>query len=65
MCSGAILLYGIPKVIIGENKTFMGEEELLFNRGVEIDVLQDKRCIRMMNEFISQYPSLWNEDIGK
>ena len=65
MCSGAILLYGIPKVIIGENKTFMGEEELLFNRGVEIDVLQDKRCIRMMNEFISQHPGLWNEDIGK
>ena len=65
MCSGAILLYGIPKVIIGENKTFMGEEELLFNRGVKIDVLQDKRCIGMMNEFISQYPELWNEDIGK
>jgi creatinine deaminase len=65
MCSGAILLYGIPKVIIGENNTFMGEEELLFNRGVEIDVLRDKRCIRMMNEFISQYPDLWNEDIGK
>jgi creatinine deaminase len=65
MCSGAILLYGIPKVIIAENKTFMGEEELLFNRGVEINVLQDKRCIRMMNEFISQHPSLWNEDIGK
>jgi creatinine deaminase len=65
MCSGAILLYGIPKVIVGENKTFMGEEELLSNRGVELDVLQDKRCIRMMNEFISQYPDLWNEDIGK
>jgi creatinine deaminase len=65
MCSGAILLYGIPKVIIAENKTFMGEEELLFNRGVEINVLQDKRCIRMMNEFISQHPDLWNEDIGK
>jgi creatinine deaminase len=65
MCSGAILLYGIPKIIIAENKTFMGEEELLFNRGVEINVLQDKRCIRMMNEFISQHPSLWNEDIGK
>ena len=65
MCSGAILLYGIPKVTIGENKTFMGEEELLFNRGVEIDVLQDERCIRMMNEFISQHPGLWNEDIGK
>ncbi len=65
MCSGAILLYGIPKVIIGENKTFMGEEELLFNRGVEVDVLQDKRCIQMMDEFISQNPNLWNEDIGK
>jgi creatinine deaminase len=65
MCSGAILLYGIPKVIIAENKTFMGEEELLFNRGVEVNVLQDERCIRMMNEFISQHPGLWNEDIGK
>ena len=65
MCSGAILLYGIPKVIVGENKTFMGEEELLSNRGVELDVLQDKRCIGMMNEFISQHPDLWNEDIGK
>jgi creatinine deaminase len=65
MCSGAILLYGSPKVIIGENRTFMGEEELLFNRGVEIDVLQDERCIRMMNEFISQHPGLWNEDIGE
>jgi creatinine deaminase len=65
MCSGAILLYGIPKVIIAENKTFKGEEELLLNRGVEIDVLQDERCIRMMNEFISQHPGLWNEDSGE
>ena len=65
MCSGAILLYRIPRVIIAENITFTGEEELLFNRGVEIEVLQDERCIRMMNEFISQHPSLWNEDIGE
>lgn len=65
MCSGAILLYGIPKVLIGENKTYRGEEGLLCSRGVELVVLQDKRCMRMMSEFIAQYPHLWNEDIGK
>jgi cytosine deaminase len=64
MCTGAVLLYGIPKVIIGENKNFMGEEELLKNRGVKIEVLQDKQCIEMMKDFIEQNPSLWNEDIG-
>lgn len=64
MCSGAILLYNIPKVIIGENKTFMGEEELLESRGVEIEVLQDNNCIDMMVKFIKDKPSLWNEDIG-
>lgn len=64
MCSGAILLYGIPKVIIGENKTFMGEEEHLKSRGVEVEVLQDEACINMMTNFIKDKPTLWNEDIG-
>jgi len=65
MCSGAILLYGIPRVIIGENKTFMGEEKLLKSRGVSIEVLQDPACIAMMDEFIRKNPQLWNEDIGE
>jgi len=65
MCSGAILLYGIPRVIVGENKTFMGEEELLRARGVAIEVVQNAECIRMMEEFISKNPRLWNEDIGE
>jgi cytosine/creatinine deaminase len=64
MCSGAILLYGIPHVVVGENRTFMGEEELLRSRGVTVDVLQDATCIRLMTEFISAHPELWNEDIG-
>lgn len=64
MCSGAILLYGIPRVIIGENRTFMGDEELLRSRGVKIEVLQDNRCIALMERFIAEKPSLWNEDIG-
>jgi creatinine deaminase len=64
MCSGAILLYGIPHVIVGENRTFKGEEELLRSRGVRVDVIQDEACIRMMNDFIAQQPALWNEDIG-
>jgi len=64
MCSGAILLYGIPKVIIGENKTFMGEEELLKSRGVNVSVVDDEECIDMMKNFISEKPELWNEDIG-
>lgn len=64
MCSGAILLYGIPKVIIGENKTFMGEEELLKSRGVKVEVLDDKTCTGMMTKFIHDKPTLWNEDIG-
>ena len=65
MCSGAILLYGIPRVIVGENKTFMGEEELLRARSVAIEVVQNAECIRMMEEFISKNPKLWNEDIGE
>src|SRR5216117_754825 len=64
MCSGAILLYGIRRVIIGENKTFLGEEALLASRGVSLDVRQDPTCIRMMTEFIRTHPELWNEDIG-
>lgn len=64
MCSGAILLYGIKKVIVGENKTFMGDEDLLRSRGVEVTVLQDQTCIQLMQDFIAAKPSLWNEDIG-
>jgi len=65
MCSGAILLYGIRRVIIGENKTFKGEEELLQSRGVSLEVRQDPRCISMMAEFVRDHPDLWDEDIGK
>jgi len=64
MCSGAILLYGIPRVIIGENSTFTGEEDLLRSRGVLVDVLQDQECISLMRTFIKEKPELWNEDIG-
>jgi cytosine deaminase len=64
MCSGAILLYGIRTVVVGENQTFMGEEELLRSRGVSVTVLQDVDCVRMMTEFIRDHPELWNEDIG-
>jgi cytosine/creatinine deaminase len=64
MCTGAILLYGIPKVLIGENRTFMGEEDLLKSRGVEVVVLNDQKCEGMMEDFIRQNPGLWNEDIG-
>ncbi len=64
MCTGAILLYRIPKVVIGENQTFLGEEALLRSRGVAVEVLQDQSCIRLMTEFIRLNPTLWNEDIG-
>src|SRR5437763_1063482 len=64
MCSGAILLYRIPRVVVGENVTFLGEEELLRSRGVAVDVLQDARCVEMMGQFIREHPALWNEDIG-
>jgi len=64
MCSGAIVLYGIPKVVIGENRTFMGEEEWLRSRGVQIEVLQNDECIWLMKDFIAAKPELWNEDIG-
>jgi creatinine deaminase len=65
MCSGAIALYGIPKVVVGENRTFMGEEDWLRSRGVRVDVLQDPGCIALMQEFIARSPDLWNEDIGE
>ena len=64
MCSGTIILYGIPKVVIGENKTFLGEEKLLRSKGIEVIVLNDKECIDMMTRFINEKPQLWNEDIG-
>ncbi len=64
MCSGTILLYGIPKVVIGENRTFMGEEALLKSRGVEVEVLDDETSYQLMQRFISEKPELWNEDIG-
>lgn len=65
MCSGAIILYGITQVVIGENKTFMGEEALLESKGVKIQVLQNPDCIQMMEQFIQRSPHLWNEDIGE
>jgi cytosine deaminase len=65
MCSGAILLYNIPRVIIGENKTFLGEEELLKSRGVHLDVVDSQECINLMEQFIHDKPELWNEDIGE
>ena len=65
MCSGTILLYQIPKVVIGENITFQGEEALLAARGVEIELVNDPECISMMKDFIEQKPELWNEDIGE
>ena len=65
MCTGAILLYGIGKVVIGENKTFMGEETLLKSRGVEVVVVDNQECIQLMETFIREHPDLWNEDIGE
>ena len=65
MCSGAALLYGIPRIVIGENRTFQGPEALLRSQGVELDIRQDADCIRLMREFIAAEPGLWNEDIGK
>jgi creatinine deaminase len=65
MCTGAILLYKIPRVIIGENRTFLGGEDLLRSRGVEVVVLDDAECIELMEDFIAREPALWNEDIGE
>lgn len=64
MCTGAILLYGIPRVVVGENRTFLGGEELLSSRGVAVEVRNDERCLAMMTAFIAEEPALWNEDIG-
>jgi creatinine deaminase len=65
MCSGAILLYGIPRVVIGENRTFLGAEDLLRGNGVEVVVVDDERCRSMMGAFAADHPELWNEDIGE
>ena len=65
MCSGAVLLYGIPRVIVGENKTFQGPEQYVKDRGVDVTVLNDPECIEMMEKFIRENPTLWNEDIGE
>lgn len=64
MCTGAILLYGIPRVVVGENRTFMGAEDLLREHGVEVVVLDDEECVEMMARFIREHPELWHEDIG-
>lgn len=65
MCTGAILLYRIPRVVVGENRTFLGEEELLRSRGVAVEVLDDAECVALMTQFIADHPQLWNEDIGE
>jgi len=65
MCCGAVLLYGIPHVVVGENRTFMGDEELLRSRGVRVDVLQETRCVDLMARFIAENPGAWAEDIGE
>lgn len=65
MCSGAILLYGIRRVVVGENQTFQGPEDYLHSRGVDVSLINDPACIRLMTEFIRDYPALWNEDIGE
>jgi len=65
MCSGAILLYGIPRVVVGENRTFQGPEEHVRARGVEIEIMDDPTCVQLMEDFIADRPDLWNEDIGE
>ena len=65
MCTGAVLLYGIPKVVVGENRTFQGPEELLRNQGVVVEVVDDPVCVDLMTTFIAEHPDLWNEDIGE
>lgn len=65
MCSGAVLLYGIPKVIVGENRTFQGPEDYLRSRGVELEIVDDAECLRLMTDFIASNPELWDEDIGE
>jgi cytosine/creatinine deaminase len=65
MCSGAVLLYGIPRVVIGENRTFCGPEAYLRKRGVELEIVDNRECLELMTKFIKQNPDLWNEDIGE
>jgi cytosine deaminase len=65
MCSGAILLYGIPRVVVGENRTFQGPEKYLRDRGVQLDIVDDSECVRLMSDFVRDNPELWNEDIGE
>ena len=65
MCSGAIVLYGIPHVVAGENRTFVGEEEWLRSRGVDVEVVQDEECVAIMKEFVQAHPELWSEDVGE
>jgi cytosine deaminase len=65
MCSGAILLYGIPRVVVGENRTFQGPEAYVAGRGVEVEVVDDPECVALMEAFIAAHPGLWNEDIGE
>ena len=65
MCSGAVVLYGIPRLVVGENRSYMGEEQWLASRGVRIRVIQDARCIALMREFMQRHPGLWAEDIGE
>jgi cytosine deaminase len=65
MCSGAIVLYKIPRVVVGENRTFLGAEEYMRANGIQVEVLQDEECIQLMSEFIRAHPQLWNEDIGQ
>lgn len=65
MCSGAIVLYGIPRVVVGENRSYVGEEEWLRNRSVAVEVIQDDECVAIMKEFVQAHPELWNEDIGE
>lgn len=64
MCSGAVLLYGIPRIVVGENKTFQGPEAHVRSRGVDLEIVNDRECIALMTEFIADHPELWNEDIG-
>jgi cytosine deaminase len=64
MCSGAALLYGIPRIVVGENRTFRGPEDLLIGRGVELVVVDDPRCVELMTDFVAESPDVWNEDIG-
>jgi cytosine deaminase len=65
MCSGATLLYAIPRVVVGEHRTFRGPEDYVRSRGVQVDIVDDAACVRMMREFIERFPALWNEDIGR